>query len=69
MSQTTDRGNPPPKLITVQKFKDDYGVSHTTAYRLFKDKVETVKVGRATRVVRESADNWLASLRNQKAAA
>ena len=67
MSQTIEQ-KPEPKLITVQKFKDDYGVSHTTAYRLFKEKVETVKVGRATRVVRESAEDWFASLRSQKAA-
>ena len=60
--------DPTERLITVEQFKAEYGVSHTTAYRLFKEKVEVVKVGRATRVVRKSAEDWFASLRNQQAA-
>lgn len=52
------------RLMTIPQFCRAYGVCRTTAYKLIKDgKIERVKVGRAARIVVETADLWFASLR------
>lgn len=55
-----------PIAYTVQEFCTLYGVRTTTAYALMKTgAVERVKIGAATRITRESAERWFASLRTQ----
>lgn len=55
-------------LITVQQFCDEYGVSRSTSYRLRdRGEVPHVKIGRATRIRREDAERWYASLQESAA--
>jgi len=50
-------------LITVKQFCDEYGISRSTAYRLRdRGEVPHVKIGRATRIRREVAEQWYQSL-------
>lgn len=52
------------RLMTIPQFCSGYGVCRTTAYNLIKEgKIERVKVGRAARIVVDSAELWFASLR------
>ena len=50
-------------LLTIDEFMAFYGAGRTTTYELLKSRrLEAVKVGRSTRIKRESADAWVASL-------
>lgn len=54
------------KLLTVAEFKETYRVSHSTFYRqVAEGKLQTVKIGRATRVSQEEAARWMASLESK----
>lgn len=54
---------PKSKAMTVAEFCAEYGVRPTTAFSLMKTgAIERVKINSATRIVRESADLWFASL-------
>lgn len=51
------------KLLTVAEFKETYRVSHSTFYRLVAaGKLQTIKIGRATRISQEEAERWLITL-------
>ncbi len=50
-------------LITIGEFQDTYGLSRSTVYRLAERGCITfLKVGRATRIRCEDAEQWFASL-------
>lgn len=52
-----------PLAYTVEDFCVLYGVRQTKVYELMKTgAVERVKIGAATRITRESAERWFASL-------
>lgn len=51
------------KLLTVAEFKAIYRVSHSTFYRLVAaGKLQTIKIGRATRIHQDEAERWLSAL-------
>lgn len=51
------------KLLTVAEFKQAYRVSHSTFYRQVADgKLQTIKIGRATRILADEAERWLQAL-------
>lgn len=50
-------------LLTVDEFCDEFKVGRTRAYELMRaGKIEAVKIGRSTRITRDSADTWAAAL-------
>lgn len=50
-------------LMTINDFMHEYCVSRSTVYRLRdQEKVPHVHIGRATRIRREDAERWYASL-------
>jgi len=52
-----------PALLTIADFCRLYGISRSTAYRLINNQnINLVKIGRASRIKREDAEAWLASL-------
>ena len=52
-----------PALLTIDDFCRLYGISRSTAYRLINNQnINLVKIGRASRIKREDAEAWLASL-------
>ena len=51
------------KLLKISDFVAQYGVSRSTVYRLFDSgSLTQVKIGRATRINSDEAENWLARL-------
>ena len=51
------------KLLTVAEFKETYRISHSTFYRLVAaGELQTIKIGRATRISQEEAARWLTAL-------
>lgn len=50
-------------LISISEFKEQYGVSRSTVYRLAqKGHIPLVKIGNATRIPVEDADRWYRNL-------
>ncbi|WP_271076937.1 helix-turn-helix domain-containing protein [Aurantiacibacter sp. MUD61] len=55
-------------LLTIKRFCEEYSISRSTAYRLRDNgDVPHIKIGRATRIRREDAERWYASLCEQYA--
>lgn len=50
-------------FLTVRDFCREYAMSRSTAYRLVaRGELRIVKIGRASRIRREDAERWAASL-------
>jgi excisionase family DNA binding protein len=55
-------------LITISEFRESYGVSRSTVYRLEKGgNIGFVHVGRAVRIPLADAEKWFASLLSKRA--
>lgn len=56
------------KLMTIGQFCSEFSVSRSTVYRLQKaGKIDFLKVGRAVRIARSNAIDWVSSLANEDA--
>ncbi|MBB3765044.1 helix-turn-helix domain-containing protein [Sphingomicrobium lutaoense] len=52
-----------PELMTMSEFLARYSIGRTTAYReVAAGRLKIRKLGSATRIAREDADAWMASL-------
>lgn len=52
------------QLLTVRQFCDLYGIGRTTFYSEVKaGRIPIVKIGTATRIACEDADQWLQKMR------
>lgn len=52
-----------PEFLRITDFQDRYSVSRSTVYRLAdRGEIDLVKIGRAVRITRASADRWFCSL-------
>jgi excisionase family DNA binding protein len=60
----------PAHLLSLPDFCREYKLSRSLAYRLLRDgTLKGVKVGRLTRIRREDAEAWAATLQSYKPAA
>jgi len=58
------------QLLTIKDFMDRYSVSRTQVYRLVnRQELRIIKLGSASRIRREDAEAWAASLPEYKGAA
>ena len=64
-----NKGNQHPKLITVADFCRDFSCSRTEFYRqVASGKIKLLKMGRASRIRFDDAQNWLATLQEKAVA-